>query len=181
MFDKKQQTAILSAAAAIIILMIGIIGGMGFGAALVWGLLCGGILLQVCRQNILVAEGTDVLGGVLHTARSVSGMAEPAATAPRQSTPDTDAGEAAPADAAPAENRPATLDQPRGGQADDLTRIDGIGPKIAEALNGLGIYHFDQIAQWNDAEVAWVDSNLGSFSGRIRRDDWVSQAGKLAS
>ena len=35
---------------------------------------------------------------------------------------------------------------PRGGKADDLKRIKGIGPKIEGLLNDLGVYHYDQIA-----------------------------------
>jgi NADH-quinone oxidoreductase subunit E len=46
-------------------------------------------------------------------------------------------------------------------------------------LNNLGIYHFWQIARWTDAEVAWVDGFL-NFKGRIGRDNWISQAVKLA-
>ena len=40
----------------------------------------------------------------------------------------------------------------------------------------LGIYHFDQIASWGAAEVAWMDSNLKGFKGRVTRDKWVAQA-----
>ncbi len=40
---------------------------------------------------------------------------------------------------------------------DDLKRIKGVGPKLEALLHSLGIYHFDQIAAWGPAEVAWVD------------------------
>ena len=62
---------------------------------------------------------------------------------------------------------------------DDLKRISGVGPKLEGVLNGLGIYKFDQIAKWKKAEREWVDTYL-NFKGRIERDDWVSQAKKLA-
>ncbi|NNU81833.1 NADH-quinone oxidoreductase subunit NuoE [Halovulum dunhuangense] len=75
--------------------------------------------------------------------------------------------------------RPAALDAPRGGAADDLTRIKGIGPKLAEMLHGMGYYHFDQIAAWTGAEIAWVDDNLEGFKGRVTRDNWVEQARSL--
>jgi NADH-quinone oxidoreductase subunit E len=45
----------------------------------------------------------------------------------------------------------------------------------------MGVYHFDQIAGWSDAEVAWVDDNLEGFKGRVTRDNWVEQARLLAS
>ncbi|MGR3468117.1 MAG: hypothetical protein ACU0CI_09565 [Shimia sp.] len=76
--------------------------------------------------------------------------------------------------------KPATLDGPRGGTADDLKRIRGIGPKLEQLCFRLGFYHFDQIAAWTDAEVAWVDANLEGFKGRVSRDEWVPQAKLLA-
>lgn len=73
-----------------------------------------------------------------------------------------------------------TLDAPTGGSKDDLKKIKGVGPKIEVTLNGLGIFHFDQIAAWNRQTVARVDEAL-SFKGRIDREKWVSQAKTLAS
>ena len=75
--------------------------------------------------------------------------------------------------------RPATLDAPGEGGADDLKKITGIGPKLEQTLNALGIWHFAQIAAWGEAEVAWVDENLEGFKGRVSRDNWVSQAADL--
>lgn len=77
--------------------------------------------------------------------------------------------------------RPEALDGPRGGVADDLKRIKGVGPKMETLCNSLGFYHFDQIANWNPNEVAWVDANLEGFKGRVTRDAWVSQAKLLAT
>jgi predicted flap endonuclease-1-like 5' DNA nuclease len=82
--------------------------------------------------------------------------------------------------AAGAEARPAGLDAPRDGRADDLKRIKGVGPKLEDLLHRLGFWHFDQIAGWTDEEVAWVDSHLEGFNGRATRDDWVGQARILA-
>ncbi|WP_300016751.1 hypothetical protein [uncultured Roseobacter sp.] len=77
--------------------------------------------------------------------------------------------------------RPAALsDTPRAGGADDLKKISGVGPKLEETLNGLGIWHFDQVAALTPSDIAWVDERL-RFKGRIERDDWVGQAKKLAS
>lgn len=64
---------------------------------------------------------------------------------------------------------------------DDLTRIKGVGPKLAALLHGLGITGFDDIAGWDDAAIDRIDARLGQFSGRIRRDDWVEQARLLAA
>ncbi|WP_375264037.1 hypothetical protein [Palleronia sp.] len=74
---------------------------------------------------------------------------------------------------------PGRLDAPRDGQADDLKQLRGVGPKLEEELNAMGIYHLDQIAGWTPEELAWVDVNLQGFKGRASRDDWVAQAREL--
>lgn len=78
-------------------------------------------------------------------------------------------------------SKPKGLSAPRGGIADDLKKINGVGPVMESLLNGLGYYHFDQVAAWQPAEVAWVDDNLEGFKGRATRDNWISQAESLAS
>ena len=62
------------------------------------------------------------------------------------------------------------------GPPDELTRMKGVGPKVATLLNGLGITRYDQIAAWSEADIARVDAQLGAFKGRIGRDQWVEQA-----
>ena len=86
-------------------------------------------------------------------------------------------------DSAPA----ATLDAaappaatPAASDGDALTRIKGLGPKLATQLGEMGITRFAQIAAWDEAEIDRVDTQLGRFQGRIRRDDWVGQARLLA-
>ena len=70
------------------------------------------------------------------------------------------------------------LSAARDGAADDLKLISGVGPKLEQTLNRMGVYHFDQIAAWTKSEIDWVDGEL-SFKGRIERDDWIEQAKKL--
>ena len=77
--------------------------------------------------------------------------------------------------------RPEAMSSARAGGADDLKMIKGIGPKLEIMLNDLGFYHFDQIAAWCAAQVAWVNDNLAGFKGRVCRDNWVEQARKLAT
>lgn len=67
------------------------------------------------------------------------------------------------------------------GPADELTRMKGVGPKVAAMLNGLGVTRYDQIAAWSDEDVARIDAQLGTFKGRVTRDQWVEQARFLAA
>ena len=76
--------------------------------------------------------------------------------------------------------QPKGLKSPRGGKADDLKKIKGIGKVNEGRLNSFGIWHFDQIAGWGDEEAEWVDNFL-TFPGRIGREDWIGQAKKLAA
>ncbi len=77
--------------------------------------------------------------------------------------------------------KPSGLDRPRGGNADDLKKIKGIGPGLEKTLNENGIYHYDQIAVWTASDVAYVDNHMLRFQGRATRDGWVGQATSLAS
>lgn len=64
--------------------------------------------------------------------------------------------------------------------ADDLTRLKGVGPKLATQLNTLGVTSFAQIAGWSEADIDRIDDQLGRFKGRIRRDNWIEQARLLS-
>ena len=63
-------------------------------------------------------------------------------------------------------------------EKDDLKKITGVGPKLEEAMNKLGVYQFAQIASWTNDEIMWIDDSL-SVKGRIERDDWVGQVSEL--
>ncbi len=76
---------------------------------------------------------------------------------------------------------PEQLTAPRGGKADDLKEIEGIGPALERLCNELGFYHFDQIAKWSESDIAWVDAKMKTFKGRIARDKWVVQARLIGS
>lgn len=131
-----------------------------------------------CAQRVARLED-DLSMARAASARPVAKAAGKPATAPEPEV----APEPAPAVATEAEvgTKPTTLDAPRGGQADDLKRIKGIGPKLEALCNQLGFWHYDQIADWSDAEIAWVDANLATFKGRVTRDNWVAQARDLAA
>jgi branched-chain amino acid transport system ATP-binding protein len=83
----------------------------------------------------------------------------------------------------PAKAKPAalsnTLKAPRGGKADRLILIKGIGPVNEKKLNEHGIFHFDQVAAWTKADIAAAEAYL-AFDGRIEREEWIKQAKALA-
>jgi predicted flap endonuclease-1-like 5' DNA nuclease len=164
-----------------------IVGGWSFLQGVFIGVLLAGVLgvlliVTLCGSFETAAQAS---------ARAKSEMAEAKArldaatapAAPKAAAPaPAPAPEPAPAPAATGEaTRPAALDGPRGGKADDLKMIKGIGPKLEILCNKLGFYHFDQIAAWTADEVAWVDENLEGFKGRVTRDQWVEQARTLAA
>ncbi len=103
--------------------------------------------------------------------------------APKKADPSVKAqsGTAADDGETPVGKKPKMMKAPRKSGADDLKMIKGVGPKLENMLNGMGVFHFDQIAKWGEAEVAWADSNLKGFKGRVSRDNWVDQATKLAA
>jgi hypothetical protein len=63
--------------------------------------------------------------------------------------------------------------------ADDLKSVNGIGPKMEEVLNSIGIYSFLQVSKMTKKEYDLLDSITGSFPGRAERDDWSGQAKNL--
>ncbi len=75
--------------------------------------------------------------------------------------------------------KPKGISSARGGKADKLQRLSGVGPKNEKILHSLGFFHFDQIAEWSAEQIDWVDEHL-NFNGRIKREEWVRQASLLA-
>ena len=147
------------------------------------------------RQDLTVVRITEILGsgasasGIAAALGAGSAAAPAVAAAPKKKAAPKKAApkaEEAPA-AAPAEeaaavdaSRPGNLLDAPQGEADDLTRISGVGPKLLEKLNSNGVYHFWQIAEWGPAEIAFMDDQL-SFKGRIERDEWIKQATEFAA
>jgi len=99
--------------------------------------------------------------------------AAPKAAAPKAAKPKT-----APKVAAPKAAAPKAAKAAKG--PDNLRLIKGLGPKLNTLLNDLGVTRFDQIAGLDAKAVAALDAKLGTFAGRITRDNFVDQAGLLA-
>jgi predicted flap endonuclease-1-like 5' DNA nuclease len=143
--------------------------------ALVLFVLAVWVLARTRRKARVIEDGTTLARDVLDEGAAKAGRnqalidAAPAAAIPvPEPTP-------APAPAP----IPAPVTAATGG--DDLTRIKGLGPKIAALLADQGITSFAQIAAWSDDDVARFDAAMGRFKGRITRDQWVEQARMLAT
>ncbi|MDP2258494.1 MAG: hypothetical protein Q8J89_02080 [Caulobacter sp.] len=63
--------------------------------------------------------------------------------------------------------------------ADDLTKLTGIGPKLAGLLAERGVTRFADIAAWTPADVETFDKDM-KLMGRIDREAWIAQARRYA-
>jgi len=150
-----------------------------FLIAIVIGIAIAWLAIVATRRTSVTTDRRDVLDeGAAPAARNQTLIDTPAAATP----PETTAAAPEPATAPAKAPSPTPEPHPAGStQSDDLTRIKGLGPKLATLLGTHGITRFDQVATWDDAEIDRIDSQLGRFQGRIRRDNWVEQAKMLAS
>ena len=73
----------------------------------------------------------------------------------------------------------AKLDKPFGGKPDNLTLINGIGNVIEKKLHGMGVFHFEQIANWTE-QMAEDFSKAVGFPGRAKREGWMKEAALFA-
>jgi predicted flap endonuclease-1-like 5' DNA nuclease len=67
------------------------------------------------------------------------------------------------------------------GKPDDLTRIKGVKRVMERTLHDAGVFYFWQIADWSGEDIEHMHDLLPEFKGRIERDEWVEQAGELAT
>lgn len=63
---------------------------------------------------------------------------------------------------------------------DDLQRLEGVNPRLERALNRLGLYHYHQIARFQQSDVEWVAGLVDGVPERVIRDSWIAQAANLA-
>lgn len=82
---------------------------------------------------------------------------------------------------APVEAVEAALEEPSTPADDDLRAISGVGPVLAEKLRSEGITSYQQVAAWDDDDVARIEASIipARFAGRIVRDGWIAQAKQL--
>ncbi len=65
-------------------------------------------------------------------------------------------------------------------EADDLTRLVGVGPKLAIALAERGVTSFAQLAAWTADDLVAIDTEL-KLLGRPMRNGWVDQAARFVA
>ncbi|HEV7259405.1 MAG TPA: hypothetical protein VGN82_16615 [Bosea sp. (in: a-proteobacteria)] len=153
----------------------------GLGAALTWLQFLNGAPATWVESALLftaVYVAGCVLAGLLRGARAsgaTRAAAEPAeATSLIAGLPPVEGEAQIPG------RRPGGLVAARGEKPDDLKLIKGVAEQNEARLQALGIWHFEQIADWTPENVQWVGSYL-AFPGRIEREDWVGQAKLLAA
>jgi len=140
-------------------------------------------IFHAARRTRVTGERRDVLDeGAAPAARNQALIDAPAASAPQVPIPPaTPAGMAGVGEAVEAAVERQQIQAAESGSPDELTRMKGVGPKLAAQLHALGVTRFAQIAAWDEADIDRFDAQLGRFQGRIRRDGWVEQARLLAA
>ena len=62
----------------------------------------------------------------------------------------------------------------------DLKLVKGIGPKIEKLLKAHGVTEVPHIAAWSDEDIEAIAKKIGVQASRIKKDDWVGGAKRLA-
>jgi len=125
--------------------------------------------------EVVVAANEDVAELVVETVAEPIAQAEPAVIEAVEAV--AEAPVEVVADAAPVVEAVAETVKAAG---DDLTRLVGVGPKLAASLADLGVTTFSQIAAWTPDELASFDELL-NLKGRADRDAWIAQAKRFAA
>lgn len=135
--------------------------------------------IKQAKADLLAAVEADVAAAKLSYETRIAGLEADLARATGRPVARSARPDESPAhDDDPQGQRPDSLGAPFG-SADDLKKINGVGPKLEQTLNELGIFHYRQIAGLTRENVAWIDNYL-KFKGRIERDNWIGQASALS-
>lgn len=148
-------------------------------------------MIEIAMQMLFCLLIAGILGGIIgyilgriqkchiDTIEKSSPLFDYDEIAQENSTPHTEVFASIPDTEVKAGIKPPTLQTPKDGKADDLKLISGIGIKIENDLYELGIFHYEQIAEWNEDNSIWIDKQF-THKGRIAREDWIEQAKKLS-
>ena len=128
------------------------------------------------------ARAQQLPAGILPAAMGTSGLATVSAPS-AQATPPAPVATPLPVAAVPVAPVAAAPVAPvaaaPASQPQDLTRIRAIDDAMQNALHGLGVRSFADIAGWKPEEVARVAGAL-KIPGRIEQENWIEQAQILA-
>lgn len=75
----------------------------------------------------------------------------------------------------------ATAEAPKAREADDLEKIEGIGPKIAEVLRKNGVSTFAALAELDPAKITEMLKASGGRFGMAKPESWPRQAALAAA
>jgi predicted flap endonuclease-1-like 5' DNA nuclease len=133
--------------------------------------MAGAAKAQVAAVEAFVERESEAAAEAVEAAEKI--LVAAAIIEPHESAPPVEI-VAEPAPEAVADVEPAEAEA-----GDDLTRLTGIGPKLAQALTQRGITTFAQLAAWTEENAKAFDDEL-SLKGRVSRDAWIAQARRLA-
>ena len=124
------------------------------------------------RQSLTEIIVESIVSSGAKKAAPVKAKAEPKAAAPKKVetkavAPKVEAPKAAPKKAAP---------KKAAAKADDLKKIEGIGPKAAEALTNAGIGTFAKLAKSNPDKIKGILTEASSRMAHLEPATWPQQA-----
>ncbi|RXJ91736.1 hypothetical protein CRV01_01195 [Arcobacter sp. CECT 8983] len=77
-------------------------------------------------------------------------------------------------------NKPLIRSAPRPMGKDSLQEIEGIDKNLEVRLNEIGIFHFDQIAEWTPKNCKWIEEYLKLEHNQIEEENWLIEARNLS-
>ena len=67
------------------------------------------------------------------------------------------------------------------GRPDELTRMIGVGPRVADALVARGVTRFSQLAAWTTEDLVNFDAQMRLKGRGGVHNNWIAQAKRLAA
>ncbi len=70
---------------------------------------------------------------------------------------------------------------PAAQSADDLQKLNGVGPVMEQRLHQVGIYTYGQVSNLTSEDYTLLDRLIENFPIAEKRGDWNQQANELKS
>ncbi|HFB54401.1 MAG TPA: 50S ribosomal protein L15 [Hellea balneolensis] len=126
-------------------------------------------IVEKAKGSVTIVEGKPV---------KADEKPAPKKAAEKKAAPKKVAEKKAPAKAAPKKAAPKKAAPKKAAEADDLTKISGIGPVFAKRLAQEGITTYLQVTKLTAKRIAELDEKL-DLKNNITNDDWPGQAKAL--